>query len=121
MSTKKCPCGKGEMHIQTREKNTCVNGVDLCVESQAYVCPCCGIEVGSVGQASAAQRAISDAYRKKTGLLTGDEIRTLRLGKGLNQSQLADLLGVCAESVKKWEAGLVQDHVIDKSLRHILC
>lgn len=121
MTTKKCPCGKGDMHLKTREKKTCINGVDLNVESQAYVCPCCGIEAGTISHASQAQKVISDAYRMKTGLLTGSEIRRLRLEKGLDQKQLADLMGVCADSIQKWENGLIQDHVIDRSLRTILC
>lgn len=121
MSTKKCPCGKGDMALRTREKKTCLNGVDVNVESQAYVCPHCGIEAGTVAHASEAQRRISEAYRKETGLLTGEDIHRLRMEKGLDQKQLADLLGVCADSIRKWEGGLIQDHVIDRSLRRILC
>lgn len=120
MTTKKCPCGNGDMHLTTREKKTCFNGVDLNVESQAYVCPRCGIEAGSIAHASEAQRCISEAYRRKTGLLTGEDIRRLRMEKGLDYQQLADLMGVCADSIRKWEGGLIQDHVIDKSLRRIL-
>ena len=120
MSTKKCPCGNGDMALTTRDKKTCLNGVDLNVESHAYVCPHCGTEAGTIAQASEAQRRISEAYRKKTGLLTGEEIRLLRMGKGLDQNQLADLLGVDADMVRKWEAGLIQDHVTDRSLRRVL-
>lgn len=95
--------------------------MDLNVESEAYVCACCGIEAGTVVQASQTQRAISDAYRSKAGLLTGADIRRLRMDKGLDHKQLADLLGLCADSVRKWEEGLIQDHVIDRSLRKVLC
>jgi putative zinc finger/helix-turn-helix YgiT family protein len=121
MTTKKCPCGKGDMHLTTRQKKACVHGVDVNVESEAYVCPRCGIEAGTVIQASHAQRAVSDAYRKKQGLLTGEEIQKLRKERGLDRQQLADLMDVCAESIRKWEEGLIQDHVIDRSLRKILC
>ena len=120
MSTKKCPCGNGDMKLTTRDKKTCVNGVDLNVESEVYVCPHCGIEAGTIAHASQAQRRISEAYRQKTGLLTGDEIRCLRMGKGLDQKQLADLLGVNSDMIRKWEEGLIQDHLTDRSLRRIL-
>jgi putative zinc finger/helix-turn-helix YgiT family protein len=120
MTKKKCPCGKGEMNLTTREKKTCCNGVDVHVTSGAYVCPCCGIEVGTVVQASEAQKTIADEYRKKTGLLTGDDIKKFRSAKGLSQKQLADLMDVCETSVQKWESGLVQDFTIDKRLRKIL-
>ena len=120
MTTKKCPCGKGEMNLTIREKKACFNGVDVQVESEAYVCPCCGIEVGTVVQASASQRNISDEYRKKTGLLSGEEIKKLRTERGLSCQQLADLMNVCADSVMRWENGLVQDFIMDKLLRKIL-
>jgi putative zinc finger/helix-turn-helix YgiT family protein len=120
MMTKKCPCGKGDMSLTTREKRACVNGVDVDVKSESYVCPCCGIEVGTVVQASAAQKAISDEYRKKTGLLTGDEIKKMRMDRGLSTKQLADLMNICEGSIRKWESSLVQDFTMDKLLRKIL-
>lgn len=120
MTTKKCPCGKGVMNLTSRDKRACFNGVDVDVTSDAYVCPCCGIEVGTVVQASAAQKAIADAYRRKTGLLTGDEIRSLRTEKGLSSKQLADLMNVCEASVQKWESCIVQDFQMDRLLRRVL-
>ncbi|GAB6096138.1 hypothetical protein JCM14469_23910 [Desulfatiferula olefinivorans] len=120
MTTKKCPCGKGEMHLCTREKKARFNGEDVNVASEAYVCAHCGIEAGTAVQASVCQRAVSEAYRRKVGLLTGDEIRRLRLEKRLSPKQLADLLNVAEDSVRKWEEGLVQDHVTDRALRTIL-
>lgn len=120
MTTKKCPCGKGDMNLTTRTKTACCNGLDVQVSSSAYVCPCCGIEVGTVFQASETQKAIADEYRKKTGLLAGSEIETLRKEKSLTRKQLADLMNVCEDSIRKWEEGLVQDFALDKRLRKIL-
>lgn len=120
MTTKKCPCGKGEMNLTTREKKTCCNGVDVHVTSAAYVCPCCGIEVGTVFQASEAQKAIAEEYRKKIGLLTGEDIKKYREERKLSKKQLADLMNVCEDSVQKWESGIVQDFTLDKLLRKIL-
>ena len=108
------------MLLTLREKKTCLHGVDLNVTSQTYVCPRCGIEAGSVTHTSQAQRMIAESYRKKVGLLTGEEIRHLREEKGLSHQQLGDLLNVCADSIRKWEEGLVQDHMIDRSLRKVL-
>lgn len=121
MAAKKCPCGKGDMHLTIREKKACINGVDVNVESRAYVCPRCGIEAGTVVESSMAQRAVSDAYRKKQGLLTGCEIIELRKKRGLEREQLAALMDVCEDSVRKWEEGLIQDHAIDRLLRKLLC
>lgn len=120
MSTRKCPCGKGIMNLSVVEKKAACMGVDVDVKSEAYICPCCGIEIGTVKQASSSQKAIADAYRKKTGLLTGEEINTLRKEKGLSIKQLADLLDVCTGSIEKWEGCIVQDFHKDRLLRKIL-
>lgn len=39
---------------------------------------------------------------------TGELIRTLRKEKKLTQEQMADLLGVSAPAVNKWENGVSQ-------------
>ena len=36
----------------------------------------------------------------------GDRIRSLRVARGLNQTQLADLCGVTKSAVSQWENGL---------------
>ena len=63
------------------------------------------------------QRAIADAYRKKVGLLTGQEIRSLREAKELTQQQLADVMNVGIASIKRWETGMIQSKSMDHALR----
>jgi DNA-binding transcriptional regulator YiaG len=70
----------------------------------------------------AVQRAIADAYRRKPGLLTGDEIKSLRKERGLSQQALADLVSVGVASVKRWETGLIQSKSTHHALRvHLQC
>ena len=63
------------------------------------------------------QRAIA-AYREKYRLLSGSEIRALRVRLHLTQSQLSDLLRLGANTVSRWEAGRnVQSASMDVLLR----
>lgn len=44
----------------------------------------------------------------------GDKIRFLRKRKGLNQTELGELLGVKTNAVSKWECGRVEDIPMSK-------
>ncbi len=70
-----------------------------------------------------AKRLHEDAigiYRKKHGLLSGDEIRAIRAQFDLKQSDLARLLRLGANTVSRWESGRnVQTAAMDILLRLI--
>ena len=112
-----CPRGHGNMEPTEIKRTTSFRGVDVGYETDGYVCPDCGLEAATVAQAGKTQRAISDAYRKKMDLLTGEEIRSLRKEKGLTQQDLADLMKVGVASIKRWETGLIQSKAMDHALR----
>lgn len=112
-----CPKGHGSMKLRKTEKTITFKGVDVTFEADAYVCPHCGLEAGTVQTAGGIQRAIADAYRKKTNLLTGEEIKALRKGRGLTQQDLADLMHIGIASIKRWETGLIQSRSMDQALR----
>ena len=65
-----CPKGHGPMALKELEKQTTFKGLDITYLADIFVCPECGIEAGTVKTAGNVQRAIADAYRSKTGLLT---------------------------------------------------
>jgi len=119
MATRKitCPRGHGDMKLIRVKKTANLRGVDIEFEMDAHVCPECGIEAATVEQAGSTQRAISEAYRKKINLLTGERIRTLRKQRGLTQQQLADLIEAGVASIKRWETGLIQSRAMDHALR----
>jgi len=95
-------------------------GVEISYEDHAHVCSVCGMEVGTVEQTAKTQRAVSDAYRKATGLLTGEEIRENRTRFGLSQKALADRMTVGIASIRRWEGGIIQSRAMDKALRAAL-
>jgi putative zinc finger/helix-turn-helix YgiT family protein len=59
-------------------------------------------------------------YRKKHGLLSADEIRSIREHFGLRQGELARLLHLGANTISRWESGRnVQTAAMDVLLRLI--
>jgi putative zinc finger/helix-turn-helix YgiT family protein len=67
---------------------------------------------------SAANRQISDAFRRQANLLTPEEIRQAREGLGLTQRQLAGYLGVAEATLSRWETGAqIQQRSLDRLLR----
>lgn len=115
-----CPSGHGTMEIKKSYKDMKFRDVDIIFESEFYVCSVCGLEAGSIDQASATQKAISNAYRKKVGILTSEEIQQGRKRLGLTQDGLAKQMNAGIASIKRWEGGLIQSKVMDLALREAL-
>jgi putative zinc finger/helix-turn-helix YgiT family protein len=115
-----CPKGHGKMSLKELDKSINFRGIDIIFQAQHYVCPVCSIEVGTINQTTATQRAISDAYRKAVYLLTSKEIVEGRKKLKLSQEALARRMKVGIASIKRWEGGLIQSKSMDKALRMAL-
>jgi len=113
----KCPNMHGEMALKRIEKETIFKGENINYSLETYACDKCEIEIGTIEQTAAAQNAIADAYRKKNGLLTGEEIKEKRVENGWSQKDLADKAGVGVASIKRWESGNLQTKSMDQALR----
>jgi putative zinc finger/helix-turn-helix YgiT family protein len=112
-----CPRGHEKMKIRRLKKTASFRGLEIPCRVEAYVCSECGIEAGTVHSTAAVQQELAEAFRKKTGLLTGEEIKSLRKKKGLTQQELADRLKIGVASIKRWETGLIQSKSMDHALR----
>lgn len=110
-------CGKGKMTERTAAVTGDVRGEKYTVEVEGQVCPKCGFVVFNEVQADAYTIASADAYRKAHSLLTTAEMKAARRRLGLSQKQFADRLRVGIASVKRWEAGAIQDESSDKLIR----
>lgn len=108
------------MLLRILNKCTKFRGVELSYPAEVFVCPICNLEAGTIEQASAIQKAIADAYRKKKGLLTGDEIRRYRKENRLTRQELAVIMGADRIRIEEWEEGLIQSEHADKALRSCL-
>lgn len=110
-------CDKGKLTSKTAEVAGEVRGEKFTVRSEAMVCNRCGFQALSDEQSAAYTVAISDAYRQNHGLLTSKELKDIRKRLGLSQRVFARFLKVGVASVKRWEAGLIQDEAHDQLIR----
>jgi putative zinc finger/helix-turn-helix YgiT family protein len=105
------------MKLRKINKTVSFRGLEIPCQVEAYICPECGLEAGTVHSAGTLQRELAEAFRKRTGLLTGEEIKSLRKERGLTQQELADRLKIGVASIKRWETGLIQTKSMDQALR----
>ena len=87
------------------------------VRTTGQTCTMCGWVSVTPAQADELRRRTADAYRKRHGLLTSEEIRGMRREMGMSQREFAEFLGVGDASVKRWESWQVQDKSSDRLIR----
>jgi putative zinc finger/helix-turn-helix YgiT family protein len=111
-----CPNAHKSLALVKTEKEMNFKGVGIKFLVEYYKCQECGVEIGTVEQTAATQRAVSDAYRRVKGLLTSKEIRENRKQLGLTQKELAKRMNVGVASIKRWEGGLIQSKAMNSAL-----
>lgn len=92
-------------------------GDTLRIQTPASVCSKCGWTTVDLQQADELRKRTADAYRKKHGLLTSEEIKAFRKLLRKTQREFAAFLGVGEASVKRWETWLVQEKGNDNLIR----
>ena len=110
-------CGKGKMTSKVAEMTARVRGEEIPVRTEAMLCNRCGFQVLTDEQSDAYTIASADAYREKHGLLTSRELKEIRSRLGMSQQSFARFLKVGVASVKRWEAGMVQDEAMDELIK----
>ncbi len=98
-----------------------VNGEDVAVPGVPHFkCPKCGEQVLTYKHARRFEEDAIELYRKKYGLLSGDEIRAIREHRNLTQVELARLLRLGPNTISRWESARnVQTAALDVLLRLI--
>ena len=114
-----CPAGHGKMKLRKSEKEIEFRNVNIVYIEENYTCPSCKLDVATKEQIANTQKTISDAYRSKVGLLSGEEIKQLRKKYKLTQKSLANQMTVGIASIKRWEGGIIQSKPMDKVLRNV--
>jgi putative zinc finger/helix-turn-helix YgiT family protein len=96
-----------------------VNGEDVTVSSASFLnCPRCHEVVLRFDEARHLREQALEIYRKKYGLLSAEEIRSIRERFDLTQAGLAKLLRLGSNTISRWEAGRnVQTAAMDVLLR----
>ena len=87
------------------------------VRTTGQTCTMCGWVSVTPAQADELRRRTADAYRKRHGLLTSEEIRGMRRAMGKSQREFAEFLDVGDASVKRWESWQVQEKSSDRLIR----
>lgn len=94
-----------------------LKGEHVSVELNASQCANCG-EVVLLGKhVRAYHRAVSDAYRRKVGLLTMDELDSLRRDLKMTLPEFADYVFVGIATLKRWRRGEIQTQALDRLVR----
>ena len=116
-----CPeCGTPMREKQSSLKFP-VNGEEMTVPGSPHLsCPKCHEVALRFDDARKLRHRALEIYRQKYGLLSADEIRSVRERFGLTQADLARLLRLGANTISRWEAARnVQAASLDVLLRII--
>src|SRR3989442_13110586 len=101
-----CPeCGS-PMREKKGKLKLLVNGEEITVPDATHLsCPKCHEVVLRFDDARRLRQRALEIYRAKYGLLTADEIRSIRERHGLTQAEMARLVRLGGNTISRWEAG----------------
>ena len=116
-----CTCCMEEHEVSTvRINDTAVfKGVEVEYDAVCEYCDLADEYYESDYMISENDVAMKNAYRKKMGLLTSDEIIAIRSKYFISQSDLCILLGWGAKTITRYEGHQVQDNAHDSILRKL--
>lgn len=112
-----------EMHeVEERERTASIKlkGEEVAYEEHFYFCTNAKDEENEFETGAMANKNLlnaRNAYRRKKGLLTSDEIVAIRESYGLSQVDLAKLLGWGEATISRYESKAIQDEAYDTMLR----
>ena len=109
-----CPeCDEGALERKVADLTGRTHGESFIIETEALVCRKCSFKTIPGERMAEFALAVADAYRKAHALLTSADLKKRRAMLGMTQQQFADYLGVGVASVKRWEAGQIQDEAMN--------
>ena len=116
-----CPECRTPMREKQASLKFPVNGEEIAVPGSPHLgCPKCHEVVLRFDDARKLRQRALEIYRQKYGLLSAEEIRSVRERFGLTQADLARLLRLGANTISRWEAARnVQAASLDILLRII--
>ena len=119
-----CPlCGKAhEVEERKRFATILLKGDEVNYEERFYFCVNADEEENEFETGTMTNENLlnaRNAYRIKHGLLTSDEIVSIRESYGLSQVDLARLLGWGEATISRYESKAIQDEAYDTMLRLI--
>lgn len=114
-----CPiCGDEGLHETKTTILREFEGFKKEVPFHASVCASCGSETLTEQQAKFNKRQMTDFYRAADGLLTGSQIKAIRVDLKLTQPEAAAIFGGGKNAFTKYENGdVTQSSALDKLIR----
>lgn len=118
---RKCPCCMTEHEPQRIRKKEINIFKDEAVEYEAeyLYCDITNEEYSDEDLLSSNDIAMKNAYRKKKGLLSSDQIADIRIKYSISQNDLCLLLGWGGKTITRYESHQVQDIAHDTILRKL--
>lgn len=120
MKEQKCPiCGIGALTKKIGNETFEYKGQSTTITNYVtYVCAECGEAIVDNATLKESGKKLKDFQRKVNGLLTGQQIKAIRVKLGLTQEQLADIAGGGLKSLARYESGQIcQSKGMDNLLR----
>jgi HTH-type transcriptional regulator / antitoxin MqsA len=115
-----CPvCEAGELKAVTKDVPFEYKGHGHVVGNvRGFDCPTCGESLWDERDEREIEKSLTDARRKIDGLLTSDEIRTIRKLFGMTQIEFARALDIGEKNFARYESGQsTQGRAMDHVLR----
>lgn len=120
MKRQKCPiCGAGVLIKWVGTEVFEYKGQILTIPDYVtYACNECGEAIVDTSTFRSSGKRLKDFKRMVDGLLTGEQIKAIRLKLGLTQEQMANIIGGGLKSLARYESGQVcQSRGMDNLLR----
>ena len=123
-SVKNCPiCGEQHnLEVRTKKNRITIRGTEVEYDEKYYKCTKYDDEESEFCDGKQNDENLlnaRNAYRKKVGMLTSDEIIDIRKEYGLSQVELARLMGVGDVTIARYETKAIQEPIYDNILKRI--
>jgi HTH-type transcriptional regulator/antitoxin MqsA len=120
MNKEACPvCGNGTLKKEVSSKTFEYKGCSTTIPDYVvYRCSSCGEGIVDNTTLKKSGEALKDFRREVDGLLSGMEIKRIRLKLGLTQAEMSEVLGGGAKAFARYESGAIcQSKAMDGLLR----
>lgn len=120
MKNEQCPiCGQGILKKEVRDEIFEYKGCSKIIPNYVtYSCPECGESIVDSASLKASGKLLKDFQREVDGLLSGMEIKRIRLKLGLTQTEMSEVLGGGTKAFARYESdSICQSKAMDTLLR----
>lgn len=115
-----CPSCGGAAPVVSAVRDVRMGQRTVAVENEFIACEACGEEYVEPEMMDRTLRRAAEAIRKSEGLLMPEEIKAIREGYGLTQTDFERLINAGPKTVTRWERGTVAQNGTADTLMRVL-